>query len=259
MRIIHSLLAGLALLLVAACTPARDEARGPLVLAASSLQDALSEVGQSWMSNGHPEPVLSFAATSALARQIEAGAPADLFVSADEQWMDDLQAKGLIRANSRRDLLGNALVIVAPAKNAKGIEPLDIAALAGALGKGRLAIADPQAVPAGRYAKEALTSIGGWNSVQSRVIPAENVRAALMLVARREASLGIVYASDAAAEPGVRVVYAFAPESHAPIVYPAAQLTASTNGDAQEFFAYLSSNEAAAIFRKHGFLVRSAP
>lgn len=254
MRQIMALLVAFGLLVTAGCAPTREDNKRPLVIAASSLQDALTEAAQVWTSQGNPEPVLSFAATPALARQVEAGAPADLFLSADEQWMDDLADKGLIREDTRRDLLGNALVMIAPA-DAKGIGEVDIANLAAALGPGRLALADPASVPAGRYAREALTRLGVWQSVEAKVIPAENVRAALALVARGEAALGVVYASDARAEPDVHVVHTFAQGDHDPIVYPAAVLKASKSAEAKPFIDWLSSAEAAAIFRKHGFTV----
>jgi molybdate transport system substrate-binding protein len=254
MRLIMALLATLGLLLAAGCAPSKPDAKGPLVLAPSSLQAALGEAAQAWAKQGNPEPVLSFAATPALARQIEAGAPADLFLSADEQWMDDLAGKSLIRDDSRRDLLGNALVVIAPA-DAKGIGELDIGNLASALGPGRLALADPASVPAGRYARQALTKLGVWQAVEAKVVPAENVRAALALVARGEAALGVVYATDARAEPGVRVAHTFAQGEHAPIVYPAAVLKTSKSAQAKPFLDWLSSAEAAAIFRKHGFTV----
>jgi len=254
MRQIMALLAALGLLLAAGCTPSNPDARGPLVLAPSSLQDALGEAAQAWTSQGNPEPVLSFAATPALARQVEAGAPADLFLSADEQWMDDLASNGLILGDSRSDLLGNALVVIAPA-DTKGTGELDIGNLAAALGSGRLALADPASVPAGRYARQALTKLGVWQGVEAKVVPAENVRAALALVARGEAALGVVYATDARAESGVRVVHTFAQGDHDPIVYPAAVLRASKSAQAKPFLDWLSSAEAAAIFRKHGFTV----
>lgn len=254
----RALLTLAALMLASACAPAREPETGPLVLAAASLQDALTEAAQVWQDKGHAAPVLSFAGTPALARQIEAGAPADLFIAADEQWMDDLAADGHIRGQSRRDLLGNSLVLIAAADSETTIDNLDSAKLTAALGPGHLALADPDAVPAGRYARQAFESLALWDQVAPRVIPAENVRLALALVARGEAALGVVYASDARAEPQVRVVHALPNDSHTPIVYPAALLAGSTSKEAAAFLDWLSSDEAATLFRKHGFTVPGA-
>lgn len=255
MRTFASLLTAFALIFIAACSPARESQKGPVVLAASSLQDALTEAARKWESNGHPAPVLSFAGTSALARQIEGGAPADLFIAADEQWMDELASGEHIKGGSRRDLLGNSLVLVGPTGSGKPLDTLDSGTLIAALGHGRLAIADPEAVPAGRYAKQALESLGAWDAVSARIVPAENVRLALELVARKDAALGIVYLTDAKAQPQVQVLHRFAAGHHAPIVYPAALVSGSTNPDASDFLAFLSSDEASAVFRKHGFTV----
>lgn len=236
--------------LLAACgaSPQPSEAaggKGPVVLAAASLQEALSEVSNAWAGQGRPAPVLAFAGTSALARQVEHGAPADLFVSADEEWMDVLERKGLLRAGTRADLLSNRLVLIAPRGS-------DVSGLAD-LGDGRLALADPDAVPAGKYARAALEHHGEWSSVSRRIAPAENVRAALGLVERGEAALGVVYATDALASDKVRVVEIFPAESHPPIRYPVAVLTGSAHPDAAALRAYLASPEAARIFARHGF------
>ena len=231
--------------LLAACTSDEGPDRGPLVLAASSLQEALVEVAGVWAAEGHVPPVLSFAATSQLARQVEHGAPADLFVSADEEWMDTLAAEKRLRAGTRRDLLGNRLVLVA--KRGGTVRSL------AALGDGRLAIADPNGVPAGKYAKAALESLGRWESVADKAVPAESVRAALALVERGEAPLGIVYATDAMASDEVEVVEVLPDASDAPIRYPVAMLAASEHPDAAGFLAFLSSPDATRIFEKHGF------
>jgi len=230
--------------LLARCGDAEPE-RGPVVLAASSLQEALTEAAGAWAAHGRPAPVLSFAGTSALARQVEQGAPADLFVSADEEWMDALAGQDLLRADTRRDLLSNRLVVV----RTKG-DP--IAGFA-ELGDRRLALADPGAVPAGKYAREALERMGTWAELEPRVVPAENVRAALALVERGEAPLGIVYATDALASDGVEVVQEIPADTYTPIRYPAAVLAASQHPDAAAFLAFLSSDEAKRIFEKHGF------
>jgi len=238
--------------------PAQAAPRAPLVLAASSLQEALSEAADAWAARRHDRPVLSFAASSALARQIEAGAPADLFISADEEWMNHVAAKGLTRPGTRAPLVGNRLVLVAPAGSPLHLKIAPGFALARALGGGRLAMADPDAVPAGKYGKAALTRLGVWPQVAGSLARAENVRAALALVERGEAPLGIVYASDAAASRGVRVVGQFPASSHAPITYPIAVLRAATSPDTAAFRRFLLSAEGQAIFARHGFVTRAA-
>lgn len=244
------------LLLFAAGAPALAQGRGPLVLAAASLQESLSAAADAWARRGHPRPVLSFAASSALARQIEAKAPADLFVSADEAWMDHVAGRGLVAKGTRAPLVTNRLVLIAPAGSRVALRIAPEFPIARALGNGRLAMADPAAVPAGKYGQEALTRLGVWNTVAGRVAPAQNVRAALALVARGEAPLGIVYATDARAEPGVRVVGTFPASSHTPITYPVARLTASTHRDAEGFRRFLLSERGKAVFRRFGFGTR---
>lgn len=218
------------------------------VFAAASLKNALDEVA----TLATVRPTVSYAASSALARQIENGAPADVFISADLKWMDYLQDKQLIRGATRRNLLGNRLVLVAPAGSDVSAQIRPGFPLAALLGNGRLALGDPQHVPAGRYAKAALESLGVWNSVSTKLAPAENVRVALALVARNETPLGIVYATDAASEPKVRTVAAFPEGSHPPIVYPVA-LTAKATDAAAAFVALLASPAARKAFEKHGF------
>lgn len=257
-RPIALLVAAIMLPLVAACSQ-QQGAKAPVVLAAASLQDALSAAAKGWTAQGHPAPVLSFAGTSALARQAEAGAPADLFISADKKWMDELAARGLIRLATRRVLLTNRLVLIAPAGSTASVTLEKGLSLDKALGGGRLAVADPDAVPAGRYAKQALESLGAWNTASKRIVAAQNVRAALALVARKEASLGIVYATDAKAEPGVRIVGTFPQGSHKPIVYPAAVLKAGESADAAAFLDYLSSSQARAVFARYGFGTDARP
>lgn len=231
--------------------------RPPLVLAAASLQESLTDAANAWAAKRHPKPVLSFAASSALARQVSAGAPADMFISADEEWMDDLAKKGLIQPRTRVSFLANRLVLVAPASRpAPRLAIRPGFPLAPSLGSGRLAMADPDAVPAGRYGKAALTRLGVWSAVEPKVARAENVRAALALVARGEAPFGIVYATDALASKDVRVVGTFPANSHAPITYPLALLRAATSPDAEGFRRFLLSREGKAIFIRHGFTVR---
>lgn len=225
----------------------------PVVLAAASLQESLEVAAQAWADKGHAKPVLSFAATSALARQVEAGAPADLFISADEEWMDTLAARRLIRPGTRATVAGNRLVLIAPAGSTARLSLRRGANLGALLGPGRLALADPQGVPAGRYAKQALVKLDLWGQVSSRIAAGDNVRAALSLVARGEAPLGIVYATDAKAEPKVRVIATFPAESHAPIRYPLAILANADHADAAGFRAFLLSPEGQAVFRSFGF------
>lgn len=237
-------------------SPAIAQEKGPLVLAAASLQDALTDVAAAYASKVHPKPVISFAASSALARQIEAGVPADLFISADEPWMDHLAGKKLVRQGSRATLLTNRLALITPAAQPLRIGIRPRFPLAAALGSGRLAMADPDAVPAGKYGKAALTALGVWQSVEPKVAVAENVRGALLLVSRGEARAGIVYATDARVAKDVAVVGLFPEETHPPIRYPVAILAQSRNPDAARFRAFLSSRTAAAIFRKYGFGTR---
>ncbi len=228
----------------------------PIVLAAASLQEALTAAADRWAARRHPRPILSFAASSTLARQTAAGAPADLFVSADAAWMDDLAAKGLIAADSRAVLAGNALVLVAPTSSATRIDWRDRRGAARSLAAGPIAMADPAAVPAGRYGQAALTALGLWSAAAPHIVRAENVRAALALVQRGAAPLGIVYATDARASPAVRVVATFPPRSHPPIIYPIARLKASRSGEGEGFRRYLLSAEGRAILRGHGFVTR---
>ena len=237
---------------------ARDDAadKPVVVFAAASLKNALDAVAREWTGSSGVEVKASYAASSALARQLEQDAPADLFISADTAWMDYVADKKLIATDSRLDLLGNRLVLVAGSDWRKGDVDLGPGFdLSGALGAGRLAMGDVNSVPAGRYGKAALTSLGLWESVASRVAGAENVRAALALVARGEAPLGVVYRTDAAADPSVRIVGTFPADSHPAIVYPAARLATSDNGQAAAFLKYLASAPARKTFEAAGFAV----
>lgn len=238
--------------MLAGCS-AQDKEQGPVVLAAASLQEAMEAAADEWTAQGHVRPVLSFAASSALARQVETGAAGDLFISADEKWMDEVAAKGLIFPNSKSAFLTNSMVLVAPAASEPAIEITHGFPLDEALGDGRLAMADPDSVPAGRYGKQAMVSLGVWDSVKNRIASADNVRVALALVSRGEAPLGVVYATDAMADPGVRVVGRFPDDSHAPIRYPLARLKVSANPDAEAFRRFLVSDEGKAVFRRFGF------
>lgn len=224
------------------------------VFAAASLKNALEDAGKAFTAKTSTPVRFSFAATSALARQLEQGAPADLFASADLEWMDWVIARNLMKKDTRIDLLGNRLVVVAPAGGTDKIE-LTKEGLSKALGGGRLAVGEVNAVPAGKYAKAALEKLGLWDGVSNQLAQVDNVRAALLLVSRKEAPLGIVYETDAKADPGVRVVVAFPPGSHAPIIYPFAVTAVATNKGAAEFLAFLSSAEGRPFFEKQGFTV----
>jgi molybdate transport system substrate-binding protein len=233
----------------------RAEGRPLLVFAAASLKNVLDDIDEEWRRATGKRTTIAYAASSILAKQIENGAPADLFISADSDWMDYLETRKLIKPRSRSDLLGNSIVLIGPAAGSVNLAIAPGFALASALGGGRLAMADPAAVPAGRYGKAALEKLGVWDTVASRIAAAENVRAALLLVARGEAPLGIVYGTDAAVEPGIRIVGAFPPDTHPPIVYPIALTTTSTNPDATAFLVYLRGAAAHAQFHKAGFTV----
>jgi molybdate transport system substrate-binding protein len=246
-------LLGMLALLVQPCIAVAQPAATVTVFAAASLTDSLKAVADAYKARTGVTVTLSFGASSTLARQIDQGARADIFMSADTDWMDFLQKGGLLAA--RKDLLGNQLVLIAAldSKAAPRIAPhFD---LAGALGDGRLALADPASVPAGKYAKAALTSLGVWESVASKVAPAENVRVALEYVARGEAPFGVVYATDARVAPSVKVVGIFPEDSHAPITYPVA-LTKSASPAAKDFLVFLSGSSARAIFQRAGFTPR---
>ena len=227
------------------------------VFAAVSLQDGLRALGAEWATRGHPTPRLTFAASSTLARQIEQGAPADLFLSADEPWMDYAQARHLLVNETRQSALGNALVLVAPSAVARPVTLARETNLAALLGpQGRLSVGDPAHVPAGRYAQAALEWMGQWQALAPRLARAENVRAALLLVERGEAPLGVVYATDALAARGVQVMGQFPAESHPPIRYPFA-LTRRAEGhdQARAFLHFIISAEAMPFWQRHGFLL----
>jgi molybdate transport system substrate-binding protein len=222
------------------------------VFAAASLKDALDENVKAYQAKAKDRVVVSYAASSALAKQIEAGAPADIFISADLDWMDYLQQRRLIKTDTRRNLLRNRLVLIAPADSKVSLSIAQGFPLARLLGSGRLAMANPDAVPAGKYGKASLEALGVWNDVQGKIASVENVRAALVLVSRGEAPLGIVYKTDAAADPKVRVVGLFPENTHPPIIYPVAIMAAGKPA-AETFLNWLNRAEARAIFQKRGF------
>lgn len=242
-------------LLSLALPTAATAQKAPLVLAAASLQESMTAAADAWAKKGHPKPVISFAASSALARQVAAGAPADLFVSADEDWMNDLAAKSLIVTSTRVTFLGNRLVVAAPAGSKVRISVRPPAALARVLTAGPLAMADTP-VPAGKYGQDALEKLGVWAQVAPKVVRAENVRATLALVERGAAPLGIVYATDAKASAKIRIAGVFPRETHPPITYPVARLKTSINPEGEAFRRFLVSREGKAIFVRYGFSAR---
>ena len=250
-----ALLVGAGLAWTAGTLPAVAQGKDVLVFAAASLKNALDDAAGQWQRETGKKVVISYAASNTLIKQIEQGAPADIFISADLDWMDYGQQKGLIKPDSRFNLLGNRLVLIAPkdANVSANIHPgFDLAAL---LKGGRLAMANVDAVPAGRYGKAALEKLGAWDSVKDKIAQAENVRAALVLVARGEAPFGIVYQTDAASDPTVKIVGTFPENSHPPIIYPIALTKESTSPDAQAFINYLRSPPARAAFERQGFTV----
>ena len=243
-------------LIAALCAIVPCHAAPPLVLAAASLQESLNAAADAWAARRHERPILSFASSSALAKQIDAGAPADIFISADEPWMDDVARHGLVKPGTRTSFLGNRLVLVAPAATAKPVAIRPGFPLARLLGDGKLAMGEVSSVPAGKYGKEALARLGIWDAVSGKVAGADSVRSALALVERGEAPYGIVYATDALAAKTVKVVGVFPENSHAPITYPVAVLTASTSPEAEAFRRFLISGAGKAIFRRYGFIAK---
>jgi molybdate transport system substrate-binding protein len=245
----------IALALSVLTLPRVAAAEDVVVFAAASLKNALDDVAAQWRTETGGGTTISYASSAALAKQIQQGAPADLFISASVDWMDEVERSGHIQPETRRDLLGNRIVLIAHGKEAApvAIAPgFDLAAL---LGDGRLAMGLVDSVPAGIYGKAALTSLGVWESVEAKVAQADNVRMALALVARGEAPYGVVYATDAAAEDNVTVVAIFPDDSHPPIIYPAALTAVSATPRAKEFLDHLSSGAAQPLFERQGFRV----
>jgi molybdate transport system substrate-binding protein len=247
--------------LLAAAAPARAQDQTITVFAAASLRNALDDANAAFARMSGTRVTVSYAATSALVKQIETGAPADVFLSADARWMDHAAEKKLIRRETRFNLLGNRLVLIARKDSGLGNvhvgQGFDIARLAG---DGRIAVADVKAVPAGRYARAALEKLGAWTGAEKKLARAENVRAALAYVSRGEAPLGIVYATDAKIDPGVKIVGTFPDGSHPPVTYPVA-LTANARPEARRYLDFLRSATALVIFERHGFtyLVKAGP
>jgi molybdate transport system substrate-binding protein len=231
-----------------------------VIFAAASLKNALDEAAAAWVKEtGKPAPKISYAASNALAKQIEQGAPADLFLSADLDWMDYVAGKSLIKPETRVSLLANRIALIAPSDSTAKVTLASGVDLSAALGSGKLAMGNVDSVPAGKYGKAALEKLGGWDKVKDNVAQADNVRAALLLVARGEAPLGIVYTTDAAAEPKVKVLATFPEETHPPIIYPVAVLKDSANPDAQNLLSYLRGAGPKATFEKQGFTVLNKP
>jgi molybdate transport system substrate-binding protein len=241
-----------------AAAPARADAPPVTVFAAASLKNAMDEVGKAYTAKSGTAVRFSYAASSAIARQIEQGAPADVFISADSDWMSYLDQKHLILASTRRDVLTNHLALIAPADSHVTLRIAKGFPIAKALGDGRLAMAGPD-VPAGKYGRASLAALGVWDGVKDKVASADNVRAALAFVARGETPLGIVYDTDAKVEPKVKIVGLFPDATHPPIVYPAALVAASRNPAAGGFLGFLQGLEATAIFKKSGFVILARP
>lgn len=226
------------------------------VFAAASLTNALQEVADRFTGKTGTQIKLSFASSSTLAKQIESGAGAQLFLSADEAWMDYLETRNLLAADSRRPLLGNGLVLVTPADGTHSVQIGTNASWLEQLPEGRIATGDPAHVPVGKYARQALANAGAWNTVEPRLARADNVRNALVLVERGEAVAGIVYSTDAAVSKNVRVAGTFPEGAHAPISYPVALMKEQDKGEARVFYDFLLTPEARVIFEKYGFTVR---
>ena len=238
-----------------AASAAVAEGNPIVVFAAASLRNALDEIDAAYEAETGQKVTVSYAASSALAKQIEVGAPADIFISADIAWMDYAAAKNLIKPETRGNLVGNDLVLIAPADSTMTAKIAPNFPLSATLGGGRLAMANPDSVPAGKYGKASLMALGVWDSVANKIAPAEDVRAALSFVSRGEAPLGIVYRTDAAADSNVKILDVFPDSSHPPIVYPIAVTAASANPAAADYLAFLRSPAAAAAFAKQGFSV----
>jgi molybdate transport system substrate-binding protein len=238
--------------------PAPAQAQGSadlVVFAAASLKNALDAIAAQWQKETGKKVSISYASSAALAKQIEQGAPAQIFISADLDWMDYVEKKNLIKPETRSNLLGNRIVLIAPKGKA---QPIDIKPgfdLAKVLGEGRLAMANVDTVPAGKYGKAALEKLGVWASVSNKLAQAENVRAALLLVSRGEAPAGIVYQTDAAADPNVQIIGTFPPNTHPPIIYPIALTANAAHADAAAFLAYIKSARAKPLFEAQGFTV----
>jgi molybdate transport system substrate-binding protein len=259
MRRLAGFFAVLAVLYGSVSSPASAQDTNLTVFAAASMKNALDDLDAAYTARTGVHIIVSYAASSALAKQIEQGAPADIFVSADTDWMDYATARKAINGPSRVNLLGNSIVLIAPKDS--GVDKVSIGQgfdLAGLAGNGKIATGDVNAVPVGKYAKAALEKLGAWQAAEPKFAMAESVRAALTLVARGEATLGIVYSTDARVEPGVKIVGTFPADSHPPIIYPVAATTAA-KPEASSYLAFLRSSAAKAIFEKYGFSFLVSP
>lgn len=237
---------------------AQAQARDLVVFAAASLKNALDAINAQWQRETGKKALISYGASSTLAKQIEQGAPAQMFISADLDWMEYLAQKNLIKPETRSNLLGNRIVLIAHKDEARSIDIKPGFDLAKALGDGRLSMANVDSVPAGKYGKAALERLGVWNSVSGKLAQAENVRAALLLVSRGEAPLGIVYQTDAAADPNVKIIGTFPEDTHPPIIYPVALTATASLPDAMAFLDYIKSAKAKPLFEAQGFTVLSS-
>jgi len=223
------------------------------VFAAASLKEALDAVVHAYEANGKDHVTISYSGSNALGRQIENGAPADIFISADEDWIDYVVQRNLALAGSRTNLLANDLVLIAPAASKVQLKLAPGVNIAAALGNGRIALANPDAVPAGKYAKAAFTALGAWSAIEGKVAATDNVRAALALVSRGEVPLGVVYRTDAIVDKGVRIVDTFPAGTHPPVVYPMVRLKRGTSSSVTALLTYLASPEALITFKQFGF------
>jgi molybdate transport system substrate-binding protein len=252
---IGALAGGVGLIAAQLTVPLAAAQNGDLVVfAAASLKNSLDRINDAWQKESGKQAKISYAASSALAKQIELDAPAQMFISADLDWMDYIARKNLIKPESRANLLGNRIVLVASKDKAEAVEIRPGFDLARVLGGGRLAMANVDTVPAGKYGKAALETLGVWANVSDKVAQAENVRAALLLVSRGEAPAGIVYRTDAAADPNVKIIGSFPESSHPPIIYPVA-LTNKAGPDASALLAYIRGANARPLFEAQGFTV----
>ncbi len=236
---------------------ASPNAKPVVIFAAASMKTALDAVAEAWVAAGGKAPSIVYGSSAVLAKQIEQGAPADVFISADLNWMDYLDKAKLLRPATRRNLLGNALVLIEPADSSVDLKIGPGFDLAGATGDGKIAVCTIDSCPGGVYAKQALQTLGIWDKVEPKLAQADNIRNALNLVSRGEAHFGIVYATDAMAEPKVKVIGAFPESSHSPIVYPVAIVADSKNPDASWFVAFLASQAATKILLAQGFSILS--
>ena len=254
-------LAVLAAVLVAWGPPqgaARAQGGDVVVFAAASLKNALDAINEQWQKDTGKKAVISYAASSALAKQIEQGAPAQMFISADLDWMDYAAQKNLIKPETRSNLLGNRIVLIAPKDKTQSVDIKPGFDLLKILGNGRLSMANVDSVPAGKYGKAALEKLGVWSNVSDKIAQAENVRAALLLVSRGETLAGIVYQTDAAADANVKIIGTFPADTHPPIIYPVALTAGATSPDAEAFLAYIKSAKAKPLFEAQGFNVLSS-